>query len=136
MAAVERWHKAVRSYGRKSPRQGAKSAKNYVLGTMFNRFISENVCSYINNGEFEACNKNFNFATMLDDESESMLLKKISRRWKKRNSLNTCTLKQTGTISVVRRTEKEQDMLYSVAERSLPLYAEDARNAWREERSV
>ena len=25
--------------------------KNYVLGTMFYRYISENLCSYINNGE-------------------------------------------------------------------------------------
>ena len=25
--------------------------KNYVLGTVFYRYISENLCSYINNGE-------------------------------------------------------------------------------------
>ena len=25
--------------------------KNYVLGTMFYRYISENLCSYINSGE-------------------------------------------------------------------------------------
>ena len=28
--------------------------KNYVLGTMFYRYISENLTSYINNGEAEA----------------------------------------------------------------------------------
>jgi type I restriction enzyme M protein len=28
--------------------------KNYVLGTMFYRYISENLCSYINDGEIEA----------------------------------------------------------------------------------
>ena len=28
--------------------------KNYVLGTMFYRYISENLCNYINAGEIEA----------------------------------------------------------------------------------
>ena len=28
--------------------------KNYVLGTMFYRYISENLCSYVNSGEIEA----------------------------------------------------------------------------------
>ena len=28
--------------------------KNYVLGTMFYRYISENLCNYINNGEIDA----------------------------------------------------------------------------------
>ena len=27
--------------------------KNYVLGTMFYRYISENLCNYINSGEIE-----------------------------------------------------------------------------------
>ena len=30
--------------------------KNYVLGTMFYRYVSENLCSYINTGEIEAGN--------------------------------------------------------------------------------
>ena len=30
--------------------------KNYVLGTMFYRYISENLCNYINSGEIEAGN--------------------------------------------------------------------------------
>ena len=33
--------------------------KNYVLGTMFYRYISENLTSYINTGEAEAGNPNF-----------------------------------------------------------------------------
>lgn len=44
--------------------------KNYVLGTMFYRYISENLCNYINNGEAEAGNTNFNFAAMPDSEAE------------------------------------------------------------------
>ncbi len=44
--------------------------KNYVLGTMFYRYISENLCSYINSGEVEAGNKDFDFAKMSDDETE------------------------------------------------------------------
>ena len=44
--------------------------KNYVLGTMFYRYISENLCSYINDGEAEAGNTSFNFAAMPDSEAE------------------------------------------------------------------
>ena len=28
--------------------------KNYVLGTMFYRYISENLCNYVNSGEMQA----------------------------------------------------------------------------------
>jgi len=44
--------------------------KNYVLGTMFYRYISENLCSYINSGEHEAGNTYFDFAMMPDSEAE------------------------------------------------------------------
>ena len=44
--------------------------KNYVLGTMFYRYISENLTSYINNGEIEAGNTDFDFAQMSDEEAE------------------------------------------------------------------
>ena len=44
--------------------------KNYVLGTMFYRYISENLTSYINTGEAEAGNPDFDFAKMLDAEAE------------------------------------------------------------------
>ena len=38
--------------------------KNYVLGTMFYRYISENLCSYINNGEIgEVTHKLYNTLT-------------------------------------------------------------------------
>lgn len=44
--------------------------KNYVLGTMFYRYISENLCSYINNGEVEAGNIGFDYALMTDEDAE------------------------------------------------------------------
>ena len=44
--------------------------KNYVLGTMFYRYISENITNYINEGEVEAGNPDFDFAQMSDDEAE------------------------------------------------------------------
>ena len=44
--------------------------KNYVLGTMFYRYISENLCNYINNGEIDAGNTDFDFAKMPDEDAE------------------------------------------------------------------
>lgn len=44
--------------------------KNYVLGTMFYRYISENLTSYINKGEAAAGNTVFDFAEMSDKEAE------------------------------------------------------------------
>lgn len=44
--------------------------KNYVLGTMFYRYISENLCNYVNQGEIEAGNTAFDFAEMPDEEAE------------------------------------------------------------------
>lgn len=45
--------------------------KNYVLGTMFYRYISENLSSYINTGEREAGNTAFEYAAMKDCEAEA-----------------------------------------------------------------
>ena len=44
--------------------------KNYVLGTMFYRYISENLCNYINIGEADAGNRYFDYAKMPDEEAE------------------------------------------------------------------
>ena len=44
--------------------------KNYVLGTMFYRYISENLTHYINQGEQEAGNADFDYTLMPDDEAE------------------------------------------------------------------
>ena len=44
--------------------------KNYVLGTMFYRYVSENLCNYINQGEIDAGNEDFDYAKMSDAEAE------------------------------------------------------------------
>lgn len=44
--------------------------KNYVLGTMFYRYISEDLTNYINQGEREAGDSEFDYAQMPDEEAE------------------------------------------------------------------
>ena len=44
--------------------------KNYVLGTMFYRYISENLTNYVNIGEQEAGNDAFDYAKMTDAQAE------------------------------------------------------------------
>ena len=43
--------------------------KSYVLGTMFYRYISENIASYINQGEIDAGNPDFRYEDMSDAEA-------------------------------------------------------------------
>ena len=45
--------------------------KNYVLGTMFYRYISENLTNYINEGEHAAGNAGFDYAKLSDIEAET-----------------------------------------------------------------
>ena len=44
--------------------------KQYILGMLFYRYISENLTSYINRGEIEAGNVNFDYARLSDEEAE------------------------------------------------------------------
>ena len=46
--------------------------KNYVLGAMFYRFISENITAYINQGEREAGDADFDYAQISDEDAESI----------------------------------------------------------------
>lgn len=46
--------------------------KQYVLGIMFYRYISENITSYINNGEHEAGDLNFDYAMIPDVQAEEL----------------------------------------------------------------
>lgn len=43
--------------------------KQYVLGIMFYRYISENLTNYINKGEHEAGDKSFDYTLLLDDDA-------------------------------------------------------------------
>jgi type I restriction enzyme M protein len=45
--------------------------KQYVLGTMFYRYISENLSAYINAGEREVGNPSFEYAKLPDNDAES-----------------------------------------------------------------
>ena len=44
--------------------------KQYVLGFMFYRYITENITDYINAGEYEAGNSAFNYADISDEQAE------------------------------------------------------------------
>ena len=44
--------------------------KQYVLGMLFYRYISENLAAYINKGEWEAGNKGFDYATLKDRDAK------------------------------------------------------------------
>ena len=44
--------------------------KSYVLGTMFYRYISENLTEYINAGEIAVGNDSFDYARLSDAEAE------------------------------------------------------------------
>ena len=45
--------------------------KQYILGIMFYRYISENITNYINEGERKAGDKDFDYAKLSDTEAES-----------------------------------------------------------------
>lgn len=45
--------------------------KQYVLGILFYRYISENLSGYINASEWEAGNKSFDYAKLSDSEAET-----------------------------------------------------------------
>ena len=45
--------------------------KQYVLGILFYRYISENLASYINAGEHEAGDSSFDYVKLSDDAAES-----------------------------------------------------------------
>lgn len=46
--------------------------KQYILGIMFYRYISENITSYINEGERKAGDKEFDYAKLSDNEAETV----------------------------------------------------------------
>lgn len=46
--------------------------KQYVLGMLFYRYISENLTTYLNKGEWEAENTDFDYAKISDDEALSV----------------------------------------------------------------
>lgn len=101
--------------------------KQYVLGLLFYRFISENLTNYINEGEHEAGNKDFDYATLSDEEAEfgrmetleekgfyilpSDLFQNVRKKAKNNNDLNITLDKVFKNIeSSARGTASENDM--------------------------
>lgn len=72
--------------------------KNYVLGTMFYRYISENLCSYINRGEAEAGNAGFDYAQMPDAEAEE-----AREAWCRKKAFSFCPASCSATYGPGRR---------------------------------
>ena len=48
--------------------------KQYVLGIMFYRYISENIANYINEGEHEAGNTDFDYSQLTSGEKSAKIL--------------------------------------------------------------
>lgn len=46
--------------------------KQYVLGMLFYRYISENLTTYLNKGEWDAGNTNFDYAKISDEEASTV----------------------------------------------------------------
>ena len=46
--------------------------KSYILGMLFYRYISENITTYINKGEWETENRDFNYADLNDAQAEGI----------------------------------------------------------------
>lgn len=46
--------------------------KSYVLGTMFYRYISENIANYINAGEIDAGDTDFDYSKISDEDAEEI----------------------------------------------------------------
>ena len=46
--------------------------KSYILGMLFYRYISENITTYINKGEWETGNRDFNYADLNDAQAEGI----------------------------------------------------------------
>lgn len=46
--------------------------KSYILGMLFYRYISENITTYINKGEWETGNSDFNYADLNDAQAEGI----------------------------------------------------------------
>ena len=44
--------------------------KQYVLGMLFYRYVSENLTAYINDGEYAAGDKTFNYSALSDKNAE------------------------------------------------------------------
>ena len=54
--------------------------KQYILGIMFYRYISENITNYINDGEKKAGNIDFDYALLKDEEAETIRSEMVNEK--------------------------------------------------------
>ena len=54
--------------------------KQYILGIMFYRYISENITNYINEGEKKAGNIDFDYALLKDEEAETIRSEMVNEK--------------------------------------------------------
>ena len=54
--------------------------KQYILGIMFYRYISENITNYINEGERKAGDVNFDYAKLTDKEAETIRKEMVNEK--------------------------------------------------------
>ena len=54
--------------------------KQYILGIMFYRYISENMTNYINEGERKAGDTNFDYAKLSDEEAETIRKEMVNEK--------------------------------------------------------
>ena len=86
--------------------------KQYVLGTMFYRFISENLTTYINETERESDDDSFDFAQLSDDDvsdeaKEDIVIEKGFFIYPSQLFANVCRKIRTANGSVPTATEEE-----------------------------
>lgn len=101
--------------------------KQYVLGMLFYRFISENLCAYINRKEQAARGRSFDYSSLSDGKAEgarkgirdekgffikpSELFENVRQRSSKDADLNQTLARVFGNIeSSAKGTSSEQDM--------------------------
>ena len=54
--------------------------KQYILGIMIYRYISENMTNYINEGERKAGDDNFDYAKLSDEEAETIRKEMVNEK--------------------------------------------------------
>ncbi len=54
--------------------------KQYILGIMFYRYISENITNYINDGERKAGDTDFDYALLTDEEAETIRSEMVNEK--------------------------------------------------------
>lgn len=113
--------------------------KQYVLGLLFYRFISENLTNYINEKEKQAGNNDFDYSELSDEEAEygrealiedkgfyilpSQLFKNLQKRAEKDQDLNI-TLKNifNSIENSAKGHDSEDDERFSLAAEEMEKY--------------